>query len=210
MKHSNHRMATNGMILQVFCLWISYYMGCHLVHVASSFVIRTSTSARLHIINNRIHPSRMSLPVIALELQKGESSSESTGEGISIQTEPLCDLQTLLRLAGCLDTGGSAKVAIQSGSCILNGAVETRRAKKLFPGDIVTFQGVDYPVQQIVCDKNYVLKVKTKKIKPMAKIDEFGNKEFGGRFRSNEWRAERKQKKANRKSRNNNSIMEKD
>ena len=114
----------------------------------------------------------------------------------------LCDLQTLLRLTGSLDTGGSAKVAIQSGTCKLNGDVETRRAKKLFNGDVVTFRGKEYNVEQVVLDKNYVYKPKEKKIKPEARVDEFGNREFGGRFRSDEWRAERKQKKLERKKSN--------
>lgn len=107
----------------------------------------------------------------------------------------LCDLQTLLRLTGSLQTGGSAKVAIQSGTCQLNGTVETRRAKKLFRGDVVIFEGKEYSVDQVVLDKNYVYKPKEKKIKPEARVDEFGNREFGGRFRSDEWRAERKKQK---------------
>lgn len=114
----------------------------------------------------------------------------------------LCDLQTLLRLTGASDTGGSAKLAIQSGACRLNGTVETRRAKKLFAGDVVSFRGEKYSVDQVVLDKNYAYKTKEKKIKPEARVDEFGNKEFGGRFRSDEWRAERKQKKSERKKSN--------
>jgi len=111
----------------------------------------------------------------------------------------LCELQTLLKLTGQISTGGSAKVLIQSGKCQLNGVVETRRAKKLFAGDVVTFGGVEYSVDVLVSETNYVYKPKIKKVKPDAKIDEFGNKEFGGRFRSEEWRAERKEKKKAKK-----------
>jgi ribosome-associated protein len=38
-------------------------------------------------------------------------------------------------------TGGDAKVAIQSGEVSVNGAVETRRRKKLQIGDTVTYAG---------------------------------------------------------------------
>jgi ribosome-associated protein len=119
---------------------------------------------------------------------------------------PLCDLQTLLRLAkiSSLDTGGAVKVAIQAGACNLNGVVETRRSKKLYSGDVVSFRNVEYSVNEMVRDTNYTFQPKKeKKPKPQAKIiDEFGNKEFGGRFRSEEWRVERKIKKADRKSKN--------
>jgi len=109
---------------------------------------------------------------------------------------PLIDLQTFLKLAGAVDTGGKAKAAIQGGECYLNGEVETRRAKKLFKGDEVFFNEKAFDVLDMVNLKGYVFKTKDKKVKPVAKIDAAGNLEFGGRFRSPEWRAERKEKKA--------------
>jgi ribosome-associated protein len=115
---------------------------------------------------------------------------------------PLCDLQTLLRLTNSLNSGGSAKLAIQSGECLLNGEVETRRAKKLFAGDVVTRMGKEYDVEQLVTDKTYKYKPKVKKIKPEPKVDDLGNKEFGGRFRSEDWRKERKVRKLDRKTKN--------
>lgn len=114
---------------------------------------------------------------------------------------PLCDLQTLLRMCDLVDSGGAAKTAIQNSKCQLNGTVETRRSKKLFPGDKVSFGSVvDLDVATEVNKRGYVYKPKVKKVKPLAKIDADGNLEFGGRFRSDEWRAERKQKKADRKT----------
>lgn len=50
--------------------------------------------------------------------------------------EPL-RLDQFLKLNWITETGGQAKVMIQEGSVMLNGEVETRRRKKLFPGDIV-------------------------------------------------------------------------
>mmetsp|Transcript_13997 Transcript_13997/g.18382 ORF Transcript_13997/g.18382 Transcript_13997/m.18382 type:complete len:188 (+) Transcript_13997:117-680(+) len=179
-------------------LLLPIFSGCLMmanVHVAISFTavfptLRTSTIA-IEEQQHQYHP-RMPHPILR------ESTSTEQQQQV-----PLCDLQTLLRLAECLDTGGSAKVAIQSGACTLNGTLETRRAKKLFPGDVVVYQGTkEINVDQVVSDKNYVYKPKVKKVKPQAKVDEFGNKEFGGRYRSEEWRAERKMKKAERKSQN--------
>ena len=50
--------------------------------------------------------------------------------------------------------------------------------------------------------KGYVYKLKVKKAKPLPRIDSDGNLEFGGQYRSEEWRAERKIKKAERKKKN--------
>lgn len=112
---------------------------------------------------------------------------------------PLCDLQTFLKLTSSIQSGGEAKAAIQGGQCYVNGEVEIRRAKKLFRGDEVFFDGLSLDVLDEVLKYGYQYKPKKKKIKPVAKIDENGNLEFGGRYRSEEWRAERKEKKAERK-----------
>jgi len=109
----------------------------------------------------------------------------------------MCDL---------VDSGGAAKTAIQNSECQLNGAIETRRSKKLFPGDAVTFgAAVNVDVETEVKKRGYVYTPKVKKAKPSAKVDADGNLEFGGRFRSEEWRKERKAKKAERKAKNKDS-----
>ncbi len=46
-------------------------------------------------------------------------------------------LDQFLKLANVVASGGQAKHLIQSGEVKLNGIVETRRKKKLKPGDIV-------------------------------------------------------------------------
>lgn len=46
-----------------------------------------------------------------------------------------------MKLAGMVSTGGQAKLVIQDGLVQVNGVVETRRKKKLKPGDEVTFEG---------------------------------------------------------------------
>ena len=46
-------------------------------------------------------------------------------------------LDDALKLAGVASTGGEAKVLIQGGAVRVNGAVETRRKRKLVEGDVV-------------------------------------------------------------------------
>jgi ribosome-associated protein len=120
----------------------------------------------------------------------------------SSEQTPLCDLQTFLKLTSSVQSGGEAKAAIQAGQCYLNGEVEIRRAKKLFRGDEVFFDGTSLDVLDEVLKYGYVYKAKKKKVKPVAKVDGEGNLEFGGRYRSEEWRSQRKERKAERKNRN--------
>ncbi len=57
-------------------------------------------------------------------------------------------LDQFLKQTGIVGSGGEAKVVIQSGDVRLNGAVETRRGKKLAPGDVVEFAGERLVVPQ--------------------------------------------------------------
>lgn len=50
----------------------------------------------------------------------------------------LCDL---LKFENLTQSGGEAKVAIAEGLVSVNGELETRKRKKLRPGDVVTFKG---------------------------------------------------------------------
>lgn len=47
-------------------------------------------------------------------------------------------LDDLLKLTGCVQTGGQAKVIIQTGHVLLDGEVCTMRGKKLRGGETVT------------------------------------------------------------------------
>ena len=99
------------------------------------------------------------------------------------QSTPLIDLQTFLRLCDLVDSGGEAKNMIQNSKCMLNGKIETRRSKKLFAGDKVSFGNViDIDVATQVDKMGYVFKPKKKKVKPLPKIDADGNLEFKGRI----------------------------
>ena len=53
--------------------------------------------------------------------------------------EEFIRLDNALKLSGCTETGGQAKIAIQSGKVLLNGEVCLMRGKKLHHGDRVEF-----------------------------------------------------------------------
>jgi ribosome-associated protein len=55
-------------------------------------------------------------------------------------------LDQFLKLAQVVQTGGEAKVLIQSGQVVVNGVVETRRGRKLRPGDVVVVDGEELVV----------------------------------------------------------------
>ena len=52
-------------------------------------------------------------------------------------TDEYIRLDDLLKLHGCVETGGQAKVLIQSGAVQLNGEVCTLRGKKLRGGEVI-------------------------------------------------------------------------
>lgn len=59
---------------------------------------------------------------------------------IQISTE-FIKLDSLLKFAGAVGTGGEAKAAIQDGDVSVNGEVCTMRGKKIRPGDTVELGG---------------------------------------------------------------------
>lgn len=59
---------------------------------------------------------------------------------IQINTE-FIKLDSLLKFAGMVETGGEAKELIQAGQVKLNGKVCTMRGKKCVPGDEIELDG---------------------------------------------------------------------
>lgn len=57
-------------------------------------------------------------------------------------------LDQFLKLCGATGTGGQAKHLIQNGQVKVNGAVETRRRRKLTQGDLVEALG-----ERWICDR---------------------------------------------------------
>lgn len=59
---------------------------------------------------------------------------------ITITTE-FIKLDSLLKLAGMVETGGEAKLLIQNGDVLVNGEACTMRGKKLRDGDQISLEG---------------------------------------------------------------------
>lgn len=68
-------------------------------------------------------------------------------EKISIVTEYI-KLDSLLKLAALVGTGGEAKYVISEGMVTVNGEVCTQRGKKLRPGDRVSFAGNELEIER--------------------------------------------------------------
>ena len=65
---------------------------------------------------------------------------------ISIK-EDFIRLDSALKLAGLVSTGGHAKVVIQGGEVRVNDTVCTMRGKKLHSGDVVSFEGQEFVIE---------------------------------------------------------------
>ncbi len=61
-------------------------------------------------------------------------------ETITIDTDYI-KLDSFLKLANLVMSGGEAKIAIQEGQIKVNGELETRRGRKLYPGDRIALDG---------------------------------------------------------------------
>ena len=61
-------------------------------------------------------------------------------EILEISEEPI-ELYKILKIQNSVGSGGEAKHAIANGQVLVNGAVETRKRKKIYSGDIVEFEG---------------------------------------------------------------------
>ena len=68
-------------------------------------------------------------------------------EKIRIETE-FIKLDSLLKFAALMGTGGEAKMVIGEGMVRVNGEVCTMRGKKIYPGDRVSFDQFELEVEQ--------------------------------------------------------------
>ena len=53
-----------------------------------------------------------------------------------------------LKAAGLVDSGVEAKIVITNGEVKVNGTVEIQRGKKLYDGDIVSFDGQEIKIKK--------------------------------------------------------------
>lgn len=71
-----------------------------------------------------------------------------TPEKIEITTE-FIRLDSALKLSGCAETGGEAKLLVQDGLVTLNGEPCTQRTKKLRPGDLFEYDGQSFIISGV-------------------------------------------------------------
>ena len=62
---------------------------------------------------------------------------------VVISTE-FIKLESAMKLANIIPSGGTAKLVIQDGLVEVNGEVCTMRGKKLYPGDRFSYEGQSY------------------------------------------------------------------
>ncbi len=74
---------------------------------------------------------------ISLKFEEGEKMKEH----IEISTDYI-QLGQFLKLANILESGGMIKVFLQENGVYVNDELETRRGKKLYPGDTVFVEDV--------------------------------------------------------------------
>lgn len=56
-------------------------------------------------------------------------------------------LDSFLKMTDVVCSGGEAKIRIGEGEVAVNGEVELRRGRKLYPGDTVTVDGSSFQVE---------------------------------------------------------------
>lgn len=64
------------------------------------------------------------------------------------ETDEFIKLGQALKAAGLVESGVEAKEVIQDGMVTVNGEVDTRRGRKLYPGDIASFDGQEIKIEK--------------------------------------------------------------
>ena len=67
---------------------------------------------------------------------------------VEINREPV-ELYKILKFEGMVASGGEAKSVIEDRQVTVNGEIETRKRKKIVPGDVIEFQGEKFEIQLI-------------------------------------------------------------
>jgi ribosome-associated protein len=62
--------------------------------------------------------------------------------------EEYIKLGQALKAAGLVDSGVEAKIVIQNGEVKVNGETDDRRGRKLFDGDIVSYNGKEIKIEK--------------------------------------------------------------
>ena len=57
------------------------------------------------------------------------------------------ELGKLLKMVDVISSGGEAKYYLQDNEVLVNGELENRRGKKLYPGDVVKVEDEEYTIK---------------------------------------------------------------
>lgn len=79
-------------------------------------------------------------------MSKYPAVHDGKAECVKIDTE-FIKLDSFLKAEGLVASGGEAKLLIMDGMVRVNGEAETRRGRKLYPGDRVEIEGRSYTVE---------------------------------------------------------------
>ena len=64
------------------------------------------------------------------------------------ESDEFIKLVQVLKAAGLVENGVEAKEVIQNGLVAVNGEIDTRRGRKLYPGDTATFDGNEIKIEK--------------------------------------------------------------
>jgi ribosome-associated protein len=78
--------------------------------------------------------------------EKHGKDNQQEEKSMEIATEYI-KLDSFLKMTGAVGTGGEAKIRITEGEVLVNGAVELRRGRKLYPGDRVAIGNETFQVK---------------------------------------------------------------
>jgi len=114
------------------CHWppIWYHRSAKAAMLPPATTVQTS-----HAMSQRIEPTDTTAAAPASEPENTASETAGSGHGQPIS------LNDFIKTSGLVGTGGQAKLLIQGGDVVVNGEVETRRRRKLWPGDTVSLLG---------------------------------------------------------------------
>ena len=85
--------------------------------------------------------------IATLNFKHTQLRKKQMTETIWIKQEPI-ELFKVLKIANWVGGGGEAKFVISEGLVKLNGEIETRKAKKVYDGDVVSFEEASVIVRQ--------------------------------------------------------------
>ena len=64
------------------------------------------------------------------------------------ESDEFIKLGQVQKAAGLVENGVEAKEVIQNGLVAVNGEIDTRRGRKLYPGDTATFDGNEIKIEK--------------------------------------------------------------